>query len=224
MHFCASSGSFSCLLPFPGGSVEEGHGTALLAESELAGHRSPAKSHSLCMLVERCMDPSTARKTEHGCFPGHLLKANIWLVGLQHSRCHLGKWSCWLELAVKAWKSCWEPGTAFRPQKHRQTGLCLLRWNCCLFSLERNLRGCLHRGNCTQCRGSFHVSVTKGTSVVPVGIPASRLQLCHLESSLHISIMSSCPLLPHSLLYSSLSARQLEHGTMRHAVSPGKWA
>lgn len=85
--------------------MEEGHGTALLAESELAGNRSPAKSHSLCTLVERRVDPSTACKTEHGCFPGHLLKANIWLAGLRHSRCHLGKWSCWLELVVKAWKS-----------------------------------------------------------------------------------------------------------------------
>lgn len=55
-------------------------------------------------------------------------------------------------------------------------------------------------------------------------IPASRLQLCHLESSFHTSILSPRPLLPHSFLYSSLSARQLEHGTMRHTVSPGKWA
>lgn len=30
--------------------MEEGHGTALLAESELAGNRSPAKSHSLARL------------------------------------------------------------------------------------------------------------------------------------------------------------------------------
>lgn len=81
--------------------MEEGHGAALLAESELAGHRS----HSPCMPVGRRAGPSTAGKTEHGCPPGHLLKANIWLAGLQHSKCHLGKWSCWLELAVKMWKS-----------------------------------------------------------------------------------------------------------------------
>lgn len=49
---CPSSGNFSCLLPFPGDWVEEGHGTALLA-----GHRSPTHSHSLCRPEERHADP-----------------------------------------------------------------------------------------------------------------------------------------------------------------------
>lgn len=99
----------------------EGCGTALLVEGELAGHKSPAKSHSLCTPVERRVGPSTACKMEHGCFPGHLLKANIWLAGLWHSTCHLGKWSCWLEQAVKekqlrAWHSLQASET--------HTGLC----------------------------------------------------------------------------------------------------
>lgn len=74
----------------------------------------------------------------------------------------------------------------------------LLRWNCCLFSHEGNLMGCFHRGNWTQWHSSFHISVTRGYQCSSCGdmvlIPASRLQLCHLESCFHINITSSPPL------------------------------
>lgn len=103
--------------------MEEGHGTALLVESELAGHRS-AKSHSLSMLVERCVDPSIACKTEHGCFPGHLLKANIWLVGLWQRppgqiELLAGAGCEGMEKQLRAWHSL--------QASEIHTGLCLLR-------------------------------------------------------------------------------------------------
>lgn len=53
--------------------------------------RSPVESCSLCMPVERCVDPAAACEPEHGCFPGHHLKADIWLAGLRRGRCHPGQ-------------------------------------------------------------------------------------------------------------------------------------
>lgn len=90
LYFCAHPSSISYASCFPWRPSRVGLGTVLLAESGLAGHRS-VKSWSVCVPGERHVDPSTACKPEHGCFPGHHLKANIWLARLWHSRYHPSK-------------------------------------------------------------------------------------------------------------------------------------
>ena len=83
----------------------------------------------------------------------------------------------------------------------------------------KQLMGCLHGRNCVEQHRSFHVNTTGwhlcnlpwGRGPNPcLQAPALPLR----EQSLHISTMpwSSRPLLPRSLLHSSLSKGQLEHG------------